>query len=40
MVGENTHLSGLGRNVDLDDVVRLVDGLGAVINTSVVLVIN
>lgn len=27
MVGENTHLSGLGGDVDLDDILGLVDGL-------------
>ncbi len=27
VVGEDTHLSGLGGDVDLDDILRLVDGL-------------
>lgn len=27
VVGEDTHLTRLGRDVDLDDVLRLVDGL-------------
>jgi len=27
VVGENTHLSGLGWNVDLDDILGLEDGL-------------
>jgi hypothetical protein len=31
VVGEDTHLTGLGRNVDLDDILGSVDGLHAVI---------
>jgi hypothetical protein len=34
VVGENTHLARLGREVDLDGIVGLVDGLDAGINNQ------
>ncbi len=39
VVGENTHLTGLGRNVDLDDILGLVDGLYAAISYQLPLTI-
>lgn len=35
MVGENTHVTGLGGDVDLDDILGLVDGLQSIAVISI-----